>query len=134
MAKANALVNDLRNSLNKQAKHTIAYDLHGENPTEVKTWISTGSTVLDLVISNREDGGIPVGKITTIAGESQSGKSLIATHILANTQKKGGIAIYIDTENASDPGWMVNRVVMIPTHRSVCQHELSPVVYARSQR
>jgi len=109
MAKqSNALVSDLRNSLNKQAKHTIAYDLHGENPTEVKTWIPTGSTVLDLVISNRKSGGIPVGKITTIAGESQSGKSLIATQILSNAQKMGGIAIYIDTENASDPGWMVN--------------------------
>ena len=105
---SNALVSDLRNSLNKQAKHTIAYDLHGENPTEVKTWIPTGSTVLDLVISNRKNGGIPVGKITTIAGESQSGKSLIATQILSNAQKMGGIAIYIDTENASDPGWMVN--------------------------
>ena len=85
-----SLVSELRSSLNKQAKHTIAYDLHGENPTEVKTWIPTGSTVLDLVISNREGGGIPVGKITTIAGESQSGKSLIATQILANCQKMGG--------------------------------------------
>tara|TARA_R100000234_G_scaffold1202_2_gene1076 strand:+ start:2194 stop:3282 length:1089 start_codon:yes stop_codon:yes gene_type:complete len=103
-----SLVSELRSSLNKQAKHTIAYDLHGENPTEVKTWIPTGSTVLDLVIANREGGGIPVGKITTIAGESQSGKSLIATQILANCQKMGGIAIYIDTENASDPRWMSN--------------------------
>ena len=76
MAKqTNALVSDLRNSLNKQAKHTIAYDLHGENPTEVKTWIPTGSTVLDLVISNRKGGGIPVGKITTMAGESQRKKA-----------------------------------------------------------
>ena len=49
----NSLVNDLRSELNKAAKETIAYDLHGENPTDVKTWIPTGSTLLDYIISNR---------------------------------------------------------------------------------
>ena len=72
----NSLVSDLRSELNKAAKENIAYDLHGDNPTDVKTWISTGSTLLDYIISNRRDGGIPVGKLTTIAGESASGKSL----------------------------------------------------------
>ena len=101
-----SLVNDLRNELNKAAKENIAYDLHGDNPTDVKTWISTGSTLLDYIISNRRDGGIPVGKLTTIAGESASGKSLIVTQILANTQKMGGVAVYIDTENAASPDFM----------------------------
>ena len=103
---ANSLVSDLRSELNKAAKENIAYDLHGDNPTDVKTWISTGSTLLDYIISNRRDGGIPVGKLTTIAGESASGKSLIVTQILANTQKMGGIAVYIDTENAASPDFM----------------------------
>jgi len=102
----NSLVSDLRSELNKAAKENIAYDLHGDNPTDVKTWISTGSTLLDYIISNRRDGGIPVGKLTTIAGESASGKSLIVTQILANTQKMGGVAVYIDTENAASPDFM----------------------------
>jgi recombination protein RecA len=102
----NSLVNELRNELNKAAKENVAYDLHGDNPTNVKTWISTGSTLLDYIISNRRDGGIPVGKLTTIAGESASGKSLVVTQILANTQKMGGLAVYIDTENAASPEFM----------------------------
>ena len=102
----NSLVSDLRSELNKAAKENIAYDLHGDNPTDVKTWISTGSTLLDYIISNRRAGGIPVGKLTTIAGESASGKSLIVTQILANTQKMGGVAVYIDTENAASPDFM----------------------------
>jgi len=103
---SSALVSALRNELNKAAKENVAYDLHGENPTDVKTWISTGSTLLDYIISNRRDGGIPVGKLTTIAGESASGKSLVVTQILANTQKMGGLAVYIDTENAASPDFM----------------------------
>ena len=102
----NSLANELRNELNKAAKENVAYDLHGDNPTNVKTWISTGSTLLDYIVSNRRDGGIPVGKLTTIAGESASGKSLIVTQILANTQKMGGLAVYIDTENAASPEFM----------------------------
>ena len=49
--KQKSLVNDLRSELNKAAKENIAYDLHGENPTDVKTWISTGSTLLNYIIS-----------------------------------------------------------------------------------
>jgi len=102
----NSLVNDLRSELNKAAKENVAYDLHGDNPTDVKTWIPTGSTLLDYIISNKRNGGIPVGKLTTIAGESASGKSLVVTQILANCQKMGGLAVYIDTENAASPDFM----------------------------
>jgi recombination protein RecA len=96
----------LRNYLNKAAKEIVAYDLEGDNPTQVRTWISTGSTLLDYIISNRRDGGIPVGKVTTFAGDPASGKSLLAAQILANTQKMGGVAVYIDTENAADPDFL----------------------------
>ena len=102
----NSLVNDLRSELNKAAKENVAYDLHGDNPTDVKTWIPTGSTLLDYLISNKRNGGIPVGKLTTIAGESASGKSLVVTQILANTQKMGGLAVHIDTENSASPEFM----------------------------
>jgi len=100
------LTKHLRSYLNKAAKEIVAYDLEGDNPTQVKTWISTGSTLLDYIISNRRDGGIPVGKVTTFAGDPASGKSLLAAQILANTQKMGGVAVYIDTENAADPSFL----------------------------
>jgi recombination protein RecA len=56
--------------------------------------------MVDLAISNRPNGGFPVGRITEITGLEASGKSLLAAHALVSTQKKGGLAVYIDTENA----------------------------------
>jgi len=56
--------------------------------------------MLDLAISNRPDGGIAVGRITELNGLESSGKSLLGAHMLAETQKKGGVAVYIDTETA----------------------------------
>ena len=97
------LANVLATSLNKQFKgYKVAYFLDGseETPTDLTDFISTGSATLDLAISNRKNGGIPVGRITELTGLEASGKSLLAGHILANTQKKGGLAVFIDTENA----------------------------------
>tara|TARA_R110001599_G_scaffold1706_5_gene8484 strand:- start:36490 stop:37614 length:1125 start_codon:yes stop_codon:yes gene_type:complete len=93
----------LADSLNKKFKsYKVAYFLDGseETPTDLTEWISTGSSILDLAISNRKNGGLPVGRITELTGLEASGKSLLAAHVLANTQKKGGLAVYIDTENA----------------------------------
>ena len=90
-------------SLNKKFKdYKVAYFLDGaeETPTDLTEWISTGSSMLDMAISNRPNGGIPVGRITEITGLEASGKSLVAAQILANTQKQDGLAVYIDTENA----------------------------------
>ena len=53
-----------------------------------------------MAISNRPDGGLAAGRITEINGLEGSGKSLIGAHALAATQKKGGLAVYIDTESA----------------------------------
>jgi len=97
------LASVIADELNKQFKHQqVAYFLDGsaESPTDIVGWISTGSSILDLIISNRKYGGVPVGKITEINGLESSGKSLIAAHILAETQKQGGLAVYIDTESA----------------------------------
>ena len=92
-------------TINKQFKSQnlkTAYFLEGDEdaPTIVKEWISTGSTILDLAISNRKHGGFPVGRVCEITGLEQSGKSLLAAHTLLSTQKRGGLAVYIDTENA----------------------------------
>ena len=92
-------------TINKQFKSQnlkTAYFLEGDEdaPTIVKEWISTGSTILDLAISNRKHGGFPVGRVCEITGLEQSGKSLLAAHTLLSTQKRGGLAVYLDTENA----------------------------------
>ncbi len=103
IAERDALAGIIADSLNKKFKSMkVAYFLDGaeETPTDLTEWVSTGSSLLDLAISNRPNGGIPVGRITELTGLEASGKSLIGAHLLANTQKKGGLAVYIDTENA----------------------------------
>jgi recombination protein RecA len=93
----------LADSLNKKFKDfKAAHFLNGQEdtPTDLTEWVSTGSSLLDLAISNRPNGGLPVGRIVELQGMEASGKSLIMAHVLANTQKKGGLAVYIDTENA----------------------------------
>lgn len=96
------LASALADSLNKKFKDMKAAYFLGEDdaPTDLTEWVSTGSTLLDLAISNRPHGGLPVGRICEFTGLEASGKSLIMAHVLANTQKKGGLAVYIDTENA----------------------------------
>ena len=99
------LASVLADNLNKKFKssnYKVAYFLEGDSeaPNDVTEWISTGSTMLDLAISNRPHGGLPVGRIIEITGLEASGKSLLAAHALADTQRKGGLAVYIDTENA----------------------------------
>ena len=109
MSVKDELAHVLADSLNKQFKDTkVAYFLDGSDttPTDIKEFISTGSSVLDLAISNRPNGGVAVGRITEINGLESSGKSLIGTHILAETQKKDGIAVYIDTETSVSREWL----------------------------
>ena len=100
------LVELLANELNKANKDggKIAYFLdEQENPAEISDWISTGSSILDLAISNRPHGGLPVGKMVEFNGLEGTGKSLLSAHVAADTQKKGGVAVVIDTENAAAP-------------------------------
>jgi recombination protein RecA len=98
-----ALIKDFNKDQEKTGKlaWSLATDL--DNPTEVKEWISTGSTLLNYIISNKRDGGIPVGKLSEFSGEEASGKSLLCMHLAAEVQKRGGIVVYIDTENALNP-------------------------------
>ncbi|NGX49336.1 MAG: Protein RecA [Candidatus Anoxychlamydiales bacterium] len=62
--------------------------------------IKTGALSLDIALGI---GGVPKGRIIEIYGPESSGKSTLATHIVANAQKNGGIAAYIDAEHALDP-------------------------------
>lgn len=101
-SKEEDLAQVLADSLNKANKdQTVAYFLDDEHvPTNVMGWISTGSSTLDLAISNRPHGGFPVGRISEITGLEQSGKSLLSAHVLAETQRQGGVAVLIDTETS----------------------------------
>jgi len=108
MSKKDELAGIIANELNKQFKHQkVAYFLDKDsNPTDVTDWISTGSTMLDIAISNKPDGGVAVGKITELNGLEGSGKSLIGSHLLASTQRKDGVAVYIDAESAVSPEFL----------------------------
>lgn len=72
-----------------------------------KSWISTGDPFLDLVISNREDGGLPSGKFIDIYGDSSSGKSLLVMKIIASAIKnQNANAVYYDTERSVFPEFL----------------------------
>ena len=72
-----------------------------------KTWISTGSYLLNKLISNDFTRGIPLGKVTMFAGESGSGKSFICSgNIVRQAQEQGIFTVLIDTENALDESWL----------------------------
>jgi recombination protein RecA len=97
---------DLMKLVNKKAGRNVAHDLTGENPTEVKEWIPTGSRWLDSIICRGKVTGIPVGKTTEIAGLEATGKSYMAAQIAANAQKQGKIVAYFDSESAIDPTFL----------------------------
>ena len=64
--------------------------------------IPTGSLSLDLALGGQ---GIPRGRIVEIFGPESSGKTTLALHVVAEAQRKGGIAAFIDAEHALDPSW-----------------------------
>ena len=93
---------EMRNLVNKKAGTEIAYSLAGENPTDVRKWIPTGSRWLDSIICKGKLGGIPMGKVVEIAGQESTGKSYMAAQIAANAQKMGIDVVYFDSESAID--------------------------------
>lgn len=72
-----------------------------QSQNEVST-IKTGALTLDLALGI---GGLPRGRIVEVFGPESSGKSTLAIHVVANAQKNGGVAAYIDAEHALDPAY-----------------------------
>src|ERR1700752_4231622 len=64
--------------------------------------ISTGALSLDIALGGK---GLPRGRIIEIFGPESSGKTTVALHAIANAQRAGGVAAFIDAEHALDPGW-----------------------------
>jgi recombination protein RecA len=93
--------------------------LEGDAAEEVQTteWVSTGIKAFNFLLSGDVDKGIPAGKMVVVAGEQQSGKSILAARIAAHSQKKDYIVLWLDSEHASDKRFLarvgldVNKVV-----------------------
>ena len=75
----------------------LGEDAHADIPV-----IPTGALSLDLALGV---GGLPRGRIVECYGQESSGKTTLALHVVANAQKAGGIAAFIDAEHALDPGY-----------------------------
>lgn len=73
-----------------------------DSPDAAVDGISTGALSLDLALGGS---GFPRGRIIELFGPESSGKTTLALHAVANAQKQGGIAAFIDAEHALDPAW-----------------------------
>jgi recombination protein RecA len=73
--------------------------------------VSTGSLGLDIALGI---GGLPRGRVVEVYGPESSGKTTLCLHIVAEIQKAGGVAAYIDAENALDPGYAAKLGVNVP--------------------
>ncbi|MET7970741.1 MULTISPECIES: recombinase RecA [Micromonospora] len=74
----------------------------GERPVVQTAVIPTGSIALDVALGV---GGLPRGRVVEIYGPESSGKTTVALHAVANAQRAGGIAAFIDAEHALDPDY-----------------------------
>ena len=77
----------------------------GQNATMNVEAIPTGSLSLDMALGI---GGLPRGRIVEIYGPESSGKTTVALHVVAEAQKRGGSAVFIDVEHALDPVYAKN--------------------------
>lgn len=82
----------------------------GDRPAVATESIPTGALSLDIALGI---GGVPRGRIIEIYGPESSGKTTLAQHIVAECQKKGGIAAFVDAEHALDPEYARNLGVNI---------------------
>ena len=82
----------------------------GDKPAVSVETIPTGALALDVALGV---GGIPRGRIIEVYGPESSGKTTLAQHIVAECQKKGGIAAFVDAEHALDPEYARNLGVNI---------------------
>ena len=87
--------------IEKQYGQGTIMQMDGAHPVKVKG-ISTGLLSLDLALGGS---GIPQGRVTELYGPESSGKTTIALHVIANAQKQGGVAAFIDAEHALDVTW-----------------------------
>jgi len=90
-------VAQIEKQFGKGAIMPLGFDRHGEIGG-----ISTGSLSLDMALGGQ---GIPAGRVVEVFGPESGGKTTLALHVVAQAQRKGGIAAFIDAEHALDPSW-----------------------------
>ncbi len=95
------MIDTALSAIEKQFGPGSIMQLGSKNFIQVET-ISTGSLSLDVATGI---GGMPKGRIVEVFGPESSGKTTLALHVVANAQKAGGVAAYIDAEHAVDPGY-----------------------------
>ena len=78
----------------------------GDSPVVAHEVIGTGSLLLDIALGI---GGLPKGRVVEIYGPESSGKTTLALQTIAQCQKAGGTAAFIDAEHALDPGYAQDR-------------------------
>src|SRR5216117_1635175 len=88
--------------IEKQFGKGAIMQLGGNSTTLDVQGIPTGALSLDIALGGR---GLPRGRIIEIFGQESSGKTTVALHAVANAQRKGGVAAFIDAEHALDPSW-----------------------------
>ena len=91
------VVSQIEKQFGKGAIMQLSGDLHVDAPC-----ISTGSISLDLALGGR---GLPRGRVAEFFGPEASGKTTLALTVIANAQKAGGVAAFIDAEHAFDAAW-----------------------------
>jgi recombination protein RecA len=97
----NATLKNTVAQIEKQFGEGAIMSLGGDKCVSVEG-IPTGSLSLDLALGGQ---GIPRGRVVEIFGPESSGKTTLALHVVAQAQKRGGIAAFIDAEHALDPTW-----------------------------
>ncbi|NLH48087.1 MAG: recombinase RecA [Myxococcales bacterium] len=93
-------VNQAISQIEKQFGKGAIMRLGDQAPREAVAAVSTGSLGLDIALGV---GGLPRGRVVEIYGPESSGKTTLALHVVAEVQKKGGVAAFIDAEHALDP-------------------------------
>jgi recombination protein RecA len=94
------IIKDIISNLNRASKEED-YNILADDDLVCDDFISTGNFAINYALSGRPiTGGFPIGRVTEISGEAASGKTLLSTMGLIETQRRNGIAILIDTELA----------------------------------
>ena len=101
LAKVGSALDGVLQAIRKEFGEMSILRLGDEARKDIEA-VSTGALSLDLALGI---GGLPRGRIVELYGHESSGKTTLALHAVANVQKAGGVAAFIDAEHALDPGY-----------------------------
>jgi recombination protein RecA len=108
MGENDKLISAILTDVNKDLAEGLNYAKLGDSDFgQISGYISSRYKAIDRIISGKvKEGGFPIGRVVELYGDPQTGKSLVITSTLAETQARGGIAVLLDTERAYQRDWM----------------------------